>query len=116
MPVDPPICVSPPVAGDALMGTCFARQGEFVSRRIAGETILVPVRGRVGDLDSIFNLNETACFIWNRIDGRTALSEIVAEVCSEFDVGPDAAGADARQFLAALQGAGLVAPACEARE
>ncbi len=94
----------------------FSRKGEFVSRTIAGETILVPVRGRVGDLDSIFNLNETASFIWNRIDGRTTFDQIVAQVCSEFDVGPDAAEADARQFITALQEAGLVTPTGELQE
>lgn len=99
---------------ETFLGTRFARQGEFVSRVIAGEAILVPVRGRVGDLDSIFNLNETACFIWNRIDGQTTLRQIVAEVCSEFDVGSEAAEADARQFVAAMQEAGLIAPAHEA--
>jgi hypothetical protein len=91
----------------------FSRKGEFVSRVIAGETILVPVRGRVGDLDSIFNLNETASFIWNRIDGRTTFAQIVAQVCSEFDVLPEAAEVDARQFITALQEAGLIAPTGE---
>ena len=91
----------------------FSRQGEYVSRTIAGETILVPVRGRVGDLDSIFNLNETASFIWNRIDGQATFDEIVAQVCSEFDVSTEAAEADARQFIAALQEAGLIAPKSE---
>jgi hypothetical protein len=91
----------------------FSRKGEFVSRTIAGETILVPVRGRVGDLDSIFNLNQTASFIWNRIDGQTTFGQIVAQVCSEFDVLPEAAEVDARQFIAALQEAGLIEPTGE---
>ena len=93
-----------------------ARKGEFVSRTIAGETILVPVRGRVGDLDSIFNLNETASFIWNRIDGRATFDEIVAQVCSEFEVNREDAVADARQFIAALQESGLIAPLGEVEE
>ena len=90
-----------------------ARKGEFVSRTIAGETLLVHVRGRTGDLDSIFNLNETASFIWNRIDGQATFDEIVAQVCSEFEVDREAAEVDARQFIAALQEAGLVSPTGE---
>ena len=95
--------------------SCLAHKGEFVSRTIAGETILVPVRGRIGDLDAIFNLNATASFIWNLIDGRTPFAQIVAQVCSEFDVGAEAAEADAREFIAALEDAGLVAPREEAQ-
>lgn len=88
----------------------YSPKGEFVTRTIAGETILVPVRGRMGDLDAIFNLNETASFIWNLIDGRTTFGDIVAAVSSEFDVEPETADADARQFIAALEEAGLIAP------
>lgn len=90
--------------------TRYAKVGEYVSRNIAGETLVVPVRGRRGDLDSIYNLNEVACFIWNRIDGSTSLAEIAAGVCSEFEVAPESAEADVREFVAVLEEAGLIAP------
>ena len=31
----------------------FVKKGEFVSRVIADETLLVPIRGQVGDLNAI---------------------------------------------------------------
>jgi hypothetical protein len=101
--------------GDGMLAARPARQGEFVARNIAGETILVPVRGRKGDLEAIYNLNEVAGYIWNRIDGRTSVRELIDGVCSEFDVTPERAEADTREFVAALQEAGLVAatPATE---
>ena len=97
----------------AVAATRFAKKGEFVSRNIAGETILVPVRGRVGDLDSIYNLSEVASFIWSRIDGRTTVPAIVDEVCTEFDVAPETAASDALEFIAHLQSAGLIEPGLE---
>jgi hypothetical protein len=103
-----------PGSTEPMLRECFAKKGEFVSRNIAGETILVPVRGRMGDLDSIFNLNEVACFIWNRIDGHTSLRQLVSAVCSEFEIGPEAAEADTREFVATLLDAGLIAPTRQA--
>jgi len=38
----------------------FTKGDGFVTRNIAGETIIVPVRGGVGDLDSIFTRTASA--------------------------------------------------------
>ncbi len=87
----------------------FEKKGEFVSRSIAGETILVPVRGQVGDLDAIYNLNEVAAFIWEHLDGHTNVGQLADSLTDEFDVTPAAAVEDARQFLGALEAVGIVA-------
>jgi hypothetical protein len=87
--------------------TCFAKKGEFVARSIAGDTIIVPIRGQVGDLNSIYNLNEVGSFIWNLIDGRNTLSQIAQAVCEEFDVTLEAAEQDTVEFVAALESAGI---------
>ncbi len=98
-------------AGDTLASAIRpVKKGEFVTRNIVGETILVPVRGRVGDLDAIYNLSEVASFIWARIDGQATLRQIVQGVCAEFDVAPETAESDALQFIAELERAGLVEP------
>ena len=92
----------------ASASSCFVKNGEFVTRSIAGETILVPVRGRVGDLDAIYNLNEVGGFIWKLLDGRSTLRQIADAVCTEFEVSLDEATEDTTQFLSALESAGVV--------
>ena len=52
----------------------------FLSRSIGDETIIVPVRGGVGDLDAIFTLNPVGATIWNLIDGATPLDRLAAAV------------------------------------
>jgi hypothetical protein len=89
---------------------CFAKKGEFVSRSIAGEEIIVPVKGQVGDLNAIYNLNEVGAFIWKLIDGRTSLRQIVDAVRAEFEVAPEDAEQDTVQFITALEGAGVIEP------
>ena len=45
----------------------YVRSDSVVSRVIAGETLIVPIRRGVGDLASIYSLNEIATAIWSAI-------------------------------------------------
>jgi hypothetical protein len=49
----------------------FFKAADFVTRDIAGETIIVPVRDGVGDLNSIYTLNELGTRVWQLVDGQT---------------------------------------------
>src|SRR3954451_4237079 len=86
----------------------YRHAGEVVVRRVGREALLVPVRNRVGDLDSIFTLNETAIVVWEAIDGRTPLDAVVERVCREYDVERDRAAADAEEIVRSLAEAGLL--------
>ena len=77
-------------------------------RRVGHEALLVPVRNRVGDLDSIFTLNETAIAVWEAIDGRTPLAAVVEKLCDDFDVERERAAADAAELVRTLVEAGLL--------
>lgn len=85
----------------------FEKKGEFVSRSIAGETILVPVRGRAGDLEAIYNLNDAGSFIWTLINGQNTLGRITDAVCAEFEVPREQAATDTMEFLRALEQSGI---------
>lgn len=69
---------------------------------VSGEHILVPLASRGADIDSIFNLNATGTFIWERIDGRRTVADIVALVASDFQVSSDQATLDCGEFFAQL--------------
>ena len=87
---------------------CFTRENDCVTREIAGETIIVPVRNRVGDLDSIFTLNEVGTMIWKRIDGQTSTHQIVEAIHQTYDVEEEEAARDTTDFLESLETAGLI--------
>ena len=46
-----------------------------ISRKIANKFILVPIRQKADDVESIYNLNEVAARIWELIDGQRQLTE-----------------------------------------
>jgi hypothetical protein len=84
------------------------KQDNFVTREIAGETIVVPIRGRTEDLDSIFTLNEQGTLIWNLLDGRTNVNQIVEAISKTYEVTEDEATKDTIDFLTSLEAAGLI--------
>jgi hypothetical protein len=86
----------------------YRHVGEVVLRRVGHEALLVPVRNRVGDLDSIFTLNETAIAVWEAIDGQTSMDVVVDRLCNEYDVDRHRAAGDAEEIVKSLLEAGLL--------
>jgi coenzyme PQQ synthesis protein D (PqqD) len=81
---------------------------EFVTRRIADETLIVPVAGGVGDLEAIYSLNEVGARIWQLIDRPIRVDDIVEAIRREFDVSMSEAERDVLEFLDSLESAGLI--------
>jgi hypothetical protein len=86
----------------------YVRSSSVVSRRIAGETLIVPVRGGVGDLASIYSLNEVASSVWNAIAQPCSPDKIIERVEEEFAGDRWQVEQDVKSFLAEMQSAGLV--------
>jgi len=85
------------------------QQGEnIVSRNIAGESLLVPIRGHVADMQRIFALDPVGEFIWNKLDGTLSLSGILEELLETFSVDRDRAGEDLMGFIDELSRASLI--------
>jgi len=90
--------------------TCFAKDKELVTRDVAGEEIIVPIKGHVGDLEGVFTLNEVGSMIWQLIDGQTTARQIMEAVRNEYDVEAPEAEKDLLDFLRSLEDAGLIRP------
>ena len=82
--------------------TLYIRDTAVVARRIGDETVLVPVRQNVGDLESIYTLNGVAAMLWERLETPQTAEELVAALADEFDVSPPAAAPDVWAFLAEM--------------
>lgn len=90
------------------MNKVYKRKGSIVVREIAGETMLVPIKGNLADMQKIFALDDVSALIWSLLDGTNGLAELVKEVVEAFDVTEDIATPETRAFLAELCEAGLV--------
>ena len=86
----------------------YRKPDSIVSRNIAGETLLVPIRGKLADMRSLYSLNPVAEVIWNGIDGTTPLGTVRDRVMETFAVDRDRAEIDIRSFIDDLIGADLI--------
>ena len=86
----------------------FKKQEDIVSREIAQETILVPIRGKLADMERIFSLDHVAEYIWQNLDGERSLKQIRDGVLDIFDVEKDQAEGDISEFIGELEEAGLI--------
>ncbi len=91
----------------------FRKREDILDRKVAGETFLVPVRGKLADLQRIFALNPVAEFIWSKIDGRQSLAQIAAAIAEEFEVDEAKAKGDIVPFVTALSEANLITEVAE---
>jgi len=88
----------------------YVRSQSVVSRVIAGETLIIPVRKGVGDLASIYSLNSVASAIWQALQRPSGKDEIVNAVEREFAQAREQIEVDVNNFLGEMQSAGLVEP------
>jgi hypothetical protein len=90
-----------------LKNNVFKKNESVVSRKIAGETFLVPVKGNLADMQMIFTLNPVAEFIWQELDKKN-LRDICDDVVSTFEVEKEQAEADISEFVTELLEAELL--------
>jgi hypothetical protein len=80
----------------------YQKKENFVFRRIEDETILVPIKDNVGDMGSIYSLNEIGALIWEHLDGERNLATIKDIIMAEYEIGYREAEADMLEFVTDL--------------
>jgi hypothetical protein len=86
----------------------YSKKDDFVTRCITDETIIVPIRGGVGDLNSIYTLNEMGTRIWELMNDQTDIDKMAEIISSEYEVSIEEAKKDIAEFLSSLESVGLI--------
>ncbi len=73
------------------------------SETTEGQTIIINLQ-----TGTLFSLNTTGTFIWQRLDGQTTLNEVAAALAAAFGVGTEVTGPDVLELATALLQEGLV--------
>jgi len=86
----------------------LVRSESVVARVVAGETLIVPVRAKVGDLASIYSFNGTGTLIWKLLTSPRSVAELTAAVAQEYEVDPAQAENDVANFVNEMKAVCLV--------
>ena len=88
----------------------FQKNENFVFRQIDDETILVPIKDNLGDMGSIYNLNEVGAFIWKHLNGKASLADIKHMILDAFEVSEREADEDLSDFVNQLKEIDAIIP------
>lgn len=84
----------------------YYKISENISFRQVGEELFLLHR----DNNSVFNLNETASFIWNGIQSHTPINRIISGLCEQFEINESTATEDVSELLKKLINAHIIVP------
>ena len=87
------------------------RSPNVVSRVVADEAIVVPIRRGAADLDSIYTFNEAGTELWSLIEKGLDRAGLISHLQSQYGLSTEQATQDAHSFLKDLSDEGLVEPA-----
>jgi hypothetical protein len=86
----------------------YTKDPNIVFRKVVDECILVPVKQKADELDSIFTLNTVGSRIWELIDGEKSITDIKEILINEYEVTTEEAEADLKEFIKKLEQIGAV--------
>jgi hypothetical protein len=102
---------------DERAGARWRRSQTVITRRVAGETVLVPVAARTADAEfksaRLYVLNETGEYLWSLLDTPRSSVELARNLTREFETAAARAQTDVEAFLAALRDIGAVLSASD---
>jgi hypothetical protein len=84
------------------------RSQAVVARVVAGETLIVPIRAKVGDLASIYSFNGTGSLIWKLLESPRTVEQLATAVAQAYEVDPAQAERDVTNFVNEMKSVGLV--------
>jgi hypothetical protein len=81
------------------LNSVVSQSPSIVTRKTGNEYVLVPIANNIADMNSVYTLNETGAFLWELIDGKKTVKDLIDAMISEYDVGNETATADVMSFI-----------------
>jgi hypothetical protein len=101
---------------DIDMNARYIPSQDVVAREIEGELIIIPLVAGIGDIDDeLFSLNESGKVVWDQLNGKSSLDELVQSLADHYAVPQEEMDKDVRGFIGELLKRKLIIDARTAR-
>jgi len=85
----------------------YVRANLAVTRCVAGETLVLPVRGDIGDLACFYSLNGAGTAIWKALEKPKSFRDLCDVLDGRYDIGREKAEEDVALFVRDICSLGL---------
>jgi len=86
---------------------------DVVARVIEDEIIIVPLVSGIGDMeDEIYTLNDTGRYIWDELDGKKNLNQVMEKLYKEYNSIPEDIKNEISGFITELFKRRIIVEAC----
>ena len=79
----------------------------FILREVAGEIVVVP-SGDTLDLNMMITLNETAAFLWKKLENDISKEELANDLFAEYEISQEEAMSNVEKFIENLNEHGFL--------
>lgn len=83
-------------------------RGEFITRQILDDTVVLPVGNTAIEFNNMIMLNSVSLVIWQCLENDVSFDDILKAVTDNFEVSQEQAVADIRDFLDGMRSYNLL--------
>ena len=80
----------------------------FITKKVAGDIIVIPAEQALVDFKAIITLNETGAYLWELMQEDVSKEQLVEKILEEYNAEKDVVSADVEEFISVLEGKGLL--------
>ena len=80
----------------------------FITKKVAGDVIVIPAEQALVDFKAIITLNETGAYLWELLKEDISKEKLLENVLKEYDADEKILSADIDEFLSVLEEKGLL--------
>ncbi|MBQ9946949.1 MAG: PqqD family protein [Oscillospiraceae bacterium] len=80
----------------------------FMLRKVGTQNVVVAVGEASRSFNGLIRLNDSGCFLWEKLQSDTTEQQLLTEMLAEYDTDEATAKADIARFISALKGADLL--------
>ena len=81
------------------LNSVVSQSSSIVTRKTGKEYVLVPIANNIADMNSVYTLNETGAFIWEQIDGKKSVRDLIEALIAEYEIDKETATRDIFSFI-----------------
>jgi methyltransferase-like protein len=81
------------------LNSVVSQSSSIVTRKTGKEYVLVPIANNIADMNSVYTLNETGAFIWEQIDGKKSVKDLIDALIAEYEIDKETATRDIFSFI-----------------